>query len=72
MMKRNAAVSGKELEIYCVPDELQQYHFPELKKVIAETNLAYRAHLEQTKRSADAELRERTELANLKSKLKFD
>nr|WP_090441121.1 hypothetical protein [Pseudomonas benzenivorans] len=76
MMKRRASVSGKRLEIYCVPDELQQHHVPELKKVIAETNAAYRGYLEQTQRAAveraEAEGRDRAELSNIKSKLTFD
>lgn len=76
MMKRAAYVSGKRLEIYCVPEELQQYHIPQLKKVIAETNSAYRAHLEQTQRiTAEreaTEANERAKLADLKSQIKFD
>lgn len=76
MMKRRASVSGKQLEIYCVPDELQQHHIPQLKKVIAETNTAYRSYVEKAQRVASehaaTEARERAELADLKSKLKFD
>lgn len=76
MMKRHASVSGLRLEIYCVPDELQRYHIPELNKVIAETNAAYRSHVvhaQQITAERDAKKgRERSELADLKSKLKFD
>ena len=76
MMKRRASVSGKRLEIYCVPDELQQHHIPELKKVIAETNTAYRSYVDQTElaaaKRAATEASERKKLADLKSKLKFD
>jgi hypothetical protein len=75
MMKRRASVSGKRLEIYCVPEELQQ-HIKELNKVIAETNAAYRSHIQQIEaveaERAAVEARERTELADLKSKLNFD
>lgn len=75
MMKRNASVSGKRLEIYCVPDELQKDHIPELNKVIAETNQAYRQYLVQAKREADAqaerEAAEKAKLAEIKSNLKF-
>lgn len=76
MMKRRASASGKRLEIYCVPDELQQHHIPVLNKVITETNAAYRAYVEQTQLAAAErtaeEAREQAELADLKSKLKFD
>lgn len=40
--KRQASVSGHKLTIYCVPNELQSEHIPELNKVISETNLKYR------------------------------
>lgn len=43
--KRRATVSGSNLEICCVPDELNKYHMPELLKIIAETNNAYKAML---------------------------
>jgi uncharacterized coiled-coil protein SlyX len=74
-MKRSASVSGKRLEIYCAPEELQQ-HIEELNKIIAETNTAYRQHTQQLKaaedRRAAIEARERAELAAIKSTLKFD
>lgn len=76
MMKRDASVSGKRLEIYCLPEELQQYHIPELKSVISKTNLAYRSLVEQAQRDAAernaAAARQRDELVDLKSKIKFD
>lgn len=76
MMKRNASVSGKRLEIYCVPDDLQNDHIPELNKVIAETNHAYRQHLAHTQQKAAtqaaAEAAEREKLASIKAGLKFD
>jgi hypothetical protein len=75
MMKRNASVSGKRLEIYCVPDELQKDHISELNKVIAETNQAYRQYLAHAKREADAkaesEAAEKAKLAEIKNNLKF-
>jgi len=76
MMQRNASVSERRLEIYCVPEELQQHHIPELNKVIAETNKAYREHLAKTQQKASqvaaAEASERTKLAEMKAGLKFD
>jgi hypothetical protein len=75
MMKRRASVSGNSLEIYCVPDELQQ-HITELNKVIAETNTAYRSYIQQSQvaaaERAAVEARERAELTDFKSKLNFD
>lgn len=76
MMKRNASVSGKRLEIYCVPHELQTDHIPQLKKVITETNQAYREYLAQKQQVATAqaasEADERKKLASIKADLKFD
>ncbi|MCO8312550.1 hypothetical protein [Pseudomonas mandelii] len=76
MMKRNASVSGKRLEIYCVPDDLKNDHIPELNKVIAETNQVYRQHLAHTQQKvatqAAAEAAEREKLALIKAGLKFD
>lgn len=76
MMKRNASVSGKRLEIYCVPEELKNSHIPELNKVIAETNHAYQQHLAHTRQEvatqAAAEAAERENLASIKAGLKFD
>lgn len=76
MMKRKASVSGKRLEIYCVPDELQKDHIPELNKVISETNQAYRQYLVRTQKEADAQAArdaaEKAKLADIKNNLKFD
>jgi hypothetical protein len=76
MMKREASVSGDRLEIYCVPDELEKHHIAELKKVISQTNQAYRQYLAQRQQAAEAraakESEERANLAEIKSRLKFD
>ena len=45
MSKRHANVFGDKLEIICMPHELESDHLPELKKVIAETNDAYRRYV---------------------------
>jgi hypothetical protein len=75
-MKRRAQVSGNTLEIVAMPAELETDHLPELKKVIEETNAAYRAHATEQRRlrqHAEAEASARKEeLAALKGKLKFD
>lgn len=75
MMKRRASVSGDSLEIYCVPNELQD-HIAELNKVIAETNTAYRSHFQKSQLAASEraakEAEQRANLADLKSKLNFD
>jgi hypothetical protein len=76
MKKRKASVSGKRLEIYCVPDELQKDHIPELNKIISETNQAYRQYLMRTQYEADAQAArdaaEMARLADIKSTLKFE
>ncbi|WP_425967804.1 hypothetical protein [Aeromonas dhakensis] len=75
MMKRNAHVSGKRLEVYCVPNELQSL-IVEFNKVIAETNRAYSQHLAQLQQQADrqkaADEAERELLSKIKGSLKFD
>ncbi|TDV53455.1 hypothetical protein EDF87_101543 [Pseudomonas helmanticensis] len=76
MMKRNASVSGKQLEIYCVPHELQTDHIPQLKKLIAETNQAYRECLARKQQiaatPATSDTDERKKLASIKADFKFD
>lgn len=76
MMKRNARASGDKIEITCMPDELQSDHIPELKKVIAETNEAYRAFFEEQQERTNqykASLqKQKDDLAKLKGSLKFD
>lgn len=75
-MKRRATVSGDRLEIVCMQDELEQDHLPELKKVIAETNVAYRAFAAEQQRikeaNAKVDQQQKEELASLKGRLKFD
>jgi hypothetical protein len=39
LMKREASVSGNILTIICAPDELGEYHLPELNKIIDEIHL---------------------------------
>lgn len=76
MMKRQASVSGDRLQIECMPDEMKSDHLPELNKVIAETNRAYRSYWEQQQRQkqarAEAEKQRQAGLADLKKSLKFD
>lgn len=75
MMKRRASVSGDSLEIYCVPNELQD-HIVELNKVISETNIAYGSYIQMSQLAATeraaTEAQERANLADIKSKLNFD
>uniref|UniRef100_E6VP05 Uncharacterized protein n=1 Tax=Rhodopseudomonas palustris (strain DX-1) TaxID=652103 RepID=E6VP05_RHOPX len=76
MMKRRAAVFGDTLEIICMPDELEKDHVPELNKVMAETNEAYKRYIADRERTRQAEeeraKRQKQELSELKSRLKFD
>lgn len=75
MMKRNAHISGSRLEVYCVPDELQNL-IVEFNKVIAETNQAYLQHLDHVQQQAAnqeaAEAAELEKLSQIKNTLKFD
>ena len=76
MMKRRAEVSGDRIEIYCVPDELEKHHLPELKKIVAKTNASYREFLAVGERAervrAAEEEAEHAGLAAIKDRLKFD
>jgi hypothetical protein len=76
MSKRHARVFGDKLEITCMPYELERDHLPELNKVIAETNEAYRGYFAKQERERDlqeeAEKRQKQELSDLKGRLKFD
>jgi hypothetical protein len=75
MMKRNASASGDRIEVYCVPDELQNL-IREMNKVISKTNEAFRQHLASTQQrasqQAEAAAAEKERLAQIKSNLKFD
>lgn len=76
MMKRRASASGDRLEIVCMPEELESDHLPELKKIVDETNQAYRRFATEQKRLKEIEVeaakRQNEALANLKGRLKFD
>jgi hypothetical protein len=64
------------LEIICMPEELESDRLPELKKVLAETNEAYRRYAQEETRTRQAELenarRQEAALSGLKDRLKFD
>lgn len=76
MVKRRASVSGARLQIYCVPDELEHDHIPQLNSVIAETNAAYRNYRGQADRELAAQkaadARDRAAIEDLASRLKFE
>lgn len=76
MNKRRTMASGNRIEINCMPYELAEDHLPQLKKVVAETNTLYRQHLahlqRQAEERAEAQRRQREEIADVKRRLKFD
>lgn len=76
MMKRRAEAYGSSIIIECIADELQNDHLPELKKIVADTNTAYRAYCEkqqhERERVAAQEAADKAKVADLKDKLKFD
>jgi hypothetical protein len=76
MLKRSAQAHGNTLEIVCMPRELETDHLPQLNKVIAQTNDAYRAfeakQQQQSQAAAESEQSQRAELSDLKKRLKFD
>ena len=75
MGRARASVSGGKLQIYCVPNELEKDHIPELNKIISETNYAYRIFLatriqQEAARKAQKDA-ERDQLKSIKDNLKF-
>ncbi len=75
MGKASARVSGRKLHIYCIPDELEKEHIPELNKIIFETNNSYRtflaARIQQEATRKAHEIAEKDKLKSIKNNLKF-
>jgi hypothetical protein len=75
MKKRDANVSRDKLTIYCIPEELQLDHLPELKKIIKETNKSYSQYLAsqsiEAQRKKQEKNAEKLALNSLKKNLKF-
>jgi len=75
MKKRDAYVASDKITIYCLPEELQGDHIPELKKIIKETNKSYKQFLSsqklETQRRKQLKKEEKDALSSLKTKLKF-
>ncbi|WP_273995836.1 hypothetical protein [Vibrio parahaemolyticus] len=76
MMKRNAIANSYSITITCVPDELQQSHVPELKRVVEQTNNEYQSYLAQ-KAQHEAEMEaqataEKEKLKKLSNDISFD
>lgn len=73
--KRNVRVSGKDLIIHCMPDELEKEHLPQLSQAIGETNNQYQYFLNEQKREDEArsarENRKRAKLEEVKQKLRI-
>jgi hypothetical protein len=59
-MWRHAWLDGKYVVVHCVPDELKQYHLPDLKQDVTNSNAKYREYLLRVARQqARAGARER-------------
>lgn len=75
MKKRDAYVAHDKLTIYCLPEEVQGDHIPELKKIIKETNKSYKQFLSSQKlereRRKIRKKEEKEALSSLKNRLKF-
>ncbi|RYD61350.1 MAG: hypothetical protein EOP84_35835 [Verrucomicrobiaceae bacterium] len=46
-MWRRAWIEGNCIAVYCVPEEIKQYHLTDLKLDVATSNQKYRQHLQQ-------------------------
>jgi hypothetical protein len=75
-MKRRAGISGDEVWIECVPEEIKQYHLSELKKVVSQTNNEYKIWVQrqesQRKQVEAQEHRQREQLGRDLDGLDFD
>ena len=77
ILKRAAHICANHLEICCVPKELEAFHLPELKAVIAETNQVYRQFLPKEReyeagQFAKLNLDKDMRLQDLMKNIKFD
>jgi len=76
MKKRDAYVANDKLTLYCLPEEIQSDHIPELNRIIKETNKSYKQFLASQKLETQLRKQEKKEekaaLSSLKNKLKFD
>lgn len=75
-MWREATLEGSSIRVYCVPEELAQYHLPDLKQDVGNSNRKYREYLADLARDeASIFIREDAQskrLDSLERKLKFD
>jgi hypothetical protein len=75
-MWRKAWIEGNFIVVDCVPEEIEQYHLRDLKEDVAKTNQNYRDYLARVaraqKRQKEAEQKEKSQLEDVKSRLKFD
>jgi len=53
--KRNARVDGNRLEISCKDGELESDHFPEIERIIEQSNHAYRKFVTKKRQDEEAE-----------------
>ena len=77
VMKRGAHICADHLEICCAPEELETFHMPELKAVIAGTNQVYRQFLAKERQyepgqSAKTNLDKDKLLQDLTKNINFD
>ena len=76
MMKRRAEVSGGELVVTCMPEELEEGLLSELKKVVSNTNTTFAAAVAQFQaenaQKKATEAANKQNLAQLANKLNFD
>ena len=65
-MYRRASVAGDRIVLQAPPAEVNQYHLPQIKRAVAETNRDYRAFIERAEQTSrmleDAEGRQRVDL----------
>jgi predicted alpha/beta-hydrolase family hydrolase len=76
MMARRAEVSGNYIVVDCPPEEMEQYHLPDLKGDVVTTNGKYEEFLHRqeanAKRLADEQSAEKERLEKIKARLSFD
>jgi len=74
-MWRRAWIEGQHIVVYCVPEELEKYHFRDLREDTKSANEKYRNYLTESAqkeiKDIDKEQEERKMLRNLKGRLGF-
>jgi len=75
-MWRHAWVEDEYIVVHCVPEEVKQYHLPDIREDVTNTNIKYREYLRKVSaaraREAQKEGKERREVDGALEDLDFE